>query len=498
MNRLVLSVGLLFTGIIFGQSHTIDGRVYLDSNKNMVYDAAEKPLAGILISNGKHIVATDNEGRYTIEVLKNNPVFIIKPKGYISKRNEQNTIEFYHRYEETSKEKEFDFPLYPNHEPDTVKIALLGDTQVDVIDDIHHVGKLVTEELVKNSPDIIIPLGDLSFDNLEIFEPLSETLGLTGVPVYYVIGNHDLDFGEPMLSDRDRTFESNFGPSYYAFEYGSNLLLVLNNNYPVNDKEYIGRFDEDQLDFIAGIAGYYASKYSSIKVFTHIPLEFTTNREAFIKLMNPFDNVFVAAGHTHTQYHTYFERKGKTAIHQLVGGAVCGAWWQGAHNIYGIPFAMMYDGTPKGYWFMDANDRTYELRYKVSGAAADKQMHIWVPEHKDWDKEMNILNEPYVYANVFAGNSRTDVELSFNGTVWHKMDYYEGIAPELKRFYLLQELGRYKGMKISKMPEPTTESKHLWRYKIPEQLQPGTYLVRVRATNTALNIKTEEVRVYRR
>ncbi|MGG6231471.1 calcineurin-like phosphoesterase C-terminal domain-containing protein [Tenacibaculum sp. SDUM215027] len=494
--RFLFGLLILISQVAFTQSHKISGRVYHDQNQNSVYDKGEQLFKGILISNGKDVVATNSKGVYKIKPLQNNPIFVIKPKGYISSRTPQNNLKFYYLFEETTENKSFDFPLYTNKEKENVTIALLGDLQSDVIDDIHHVSKLVTEELVRKRPDIIIPLGDLSFDNLEIFKPLSETLGLIGVPVFYVIGNHDLNFREQEFSNRDKTFEASFGPSYYAFEYGDNLFLVLNNNFPVNKREYIGKLDEDQLTFVSHITKKFATKYNSIKIFTHIPLEYTSNKEEFIALMKPFDEVFVAAGHTHTQYHTYFERKHKSAVHQLVGGAVCGAWWQGAHDINGIPFAMMYDGTLKGYWFLETEDKDYHLRYKVSGMPIEKQIQIWVPEKKEWDTEMNVLNEPYVYANVFAGDNATNVQVSFDGKTWLPMENYSGVAPELKRFYLLQELGRYKGQKLSKMPKPTTKSHHLWRLRIPQSLSKGMHLIRVKANSSQLKINTEEVRVF--
>ncbi len=111
---------------------------------------------------------------------------------------------------------------------------------------------------------------------------------------------YDLNFEEQEFSNRDKTFEASFGPSYYAFEYGDNLFLVLNNNFPINNREYIGKFDENQLTFVSNIIKKFEKKYNSIKIFTHIPLEYTRNKEKLIGLMNPFEKVLVAIGHTHT------------------------------------------------------------------------------------------------------------------------------------------------------------------------------------------------------
>ena len=109
---------------------------------------------------------------------------------------------------------------------------------------------------------------------------------------------------------------------------------------------------------------------------------------------------------------------------------------------------------------------------------------------------MNVLNEPYVYVNVFAGGETTKVEVSFDGITWQSMEYHQGVVPELKRFYLLQELGRYKGQKLSKMPKPTTKSKHLWRFKMPENLSTGMHLIRVRVKDDLLKLQAEDVRIF--
>lgn len=56
-------------------------------------------------------------------------------------------------------------------------------------------------------------------------------------------------------------------PYKYEFEYGDNLFLVLNNNFPINNREYIGKFDEDQLTFVSNIIKKFEKKYNSIKNF---------------------------------------------------------------------------------------------------------------------------------------------------------------------------------------------------------------------------------------
>ncbi|PRZ28242.1 calcineurin-like phosphoesterase C-terminal domain-containing protein [Flavobacterium granuli] len=491
MYKIVLNFALLLScTFTFSQSQSkVSGVVFVDGNKNSIQDKGEQALPNVLISNGKDFVKTDKEGRYSIKKVDGNTVFLIKPADYISPVNKQNSVLFYVPFDQVKQVDTYNFPLIPHQEKKDLKIALLGDTQVDVMDDVYHVGKLVTEELIDKDLDFIVPLGDLSFDNLNIFKPLSETLGLIGAPVFYTIGNHDLNFKQTAFMDRDKSFERIFGPSYYAFEYGKQLFLVLNNIYPINEKDYKGRLDEMQLEFVKHLIELEKDNFDSINIFMHIPLEEMEDRDEIITILKPFKNVFIGAGHTHTQYHKYFEREKQPPVHELVAGAVCGAWWQGPHDIDQIPFSLMYDGTPKGYWFLRMNENTYKLDYKVSGAAENKQMDITLPQENEWDTTLNFLNDNFIYANVFAADESTKVSISFDGGEWIDMIKFEGISPRLQKLYFLQSLGRFDSLNISRISKPETISNHLWRIMKPIGLLPGAHSVKIKAISKKLNFE---------
>ena len=42
------------------------GKVYVDSNRNGVYDVGEKMLKDVMVSDGLNVVRTDNEGAYSL------------------------------------------------------------------------------------------------------------------------------------------------------------------------------------------------------------------------------------------------------------------------------------------------------------------------------------------------------------------------------------------------------------------------------------------------
>lgn len=464
------------------ESNQLEGYVFLDENRNQVKDEGEKGIKDVLVSNGRDIVSTDGKGWYSIEALGKEPVFIIKPKGFISPLSEDNRVLSFVLHDDWQANKgKVDFPLNLHKEEGNVKMAWLGDPQVDIIDDVYHVGRLVTEELMANPPDFIVPLGDLSFDNLEIFKPLAETIGKVSVPVFYTIGNHDLNFGGKELDERDDAFNDYFGPSYYAFEFGEELFVILNDIYPLEGRHYEGRIDEKQMTFLRNLLAHYSER-KSVHVAMHIPLEEVENRAELLALFRGFEDVFFAVGHTHTQYHRYFEREDLPDVHQLVGGAVCGAWWQGPHDYLGTPWAIMYDGTPKGYWIMDKSENERKLTYKVSGAASSTQMNIWTPQNYEWDTVLNQLNEPFVYANVFGGAEETSVKISFDdGKSWEKMELYPGVDPFFQRMIFNQKEGRFSSLPISRIPDTQRKSKHLWRFPIPENLSQGIHKLIIKA-----------------
>ena len=75
----------------FGQIETVtgsqpatraSGTVFEDSNRNARLDAGEKGVAGVLVSNGREVVVTDAEGRYSLPAYDDMNLFITKPAEY--------------------------------------------------------------------------------------------------------------------------------------------------------------------------------------------------------------------------------------------------------------------------------------------------------------------------------------------------------------------------------------------------------------------------------
>ena len=74
---------LLMLGCTLAGHATYRGRVYVDSNRNGVYDKGEKTLRNVCVSDGLHVVKTGADGTYSLPGHERQRfVFITTPSGY--------------------------------------------------------------------------------------------------------------------------------------------------------------------------------------------------------------------------------------------------------------------------------------------------------------------------------------------------------------------------------------------------------------------------------
>lgn len=489
---------LLICSNLIAQSEKISGLVYLDENSNGKHDQEERRLPNVAISNGLEVVQTDGQGKYQISLRENGVLFVIKPPGYIPAVNEHNISQFfaYHKpegspnfqYEGLAKTilgEHHDFALRDNPDERELTVALLGDTQVEIRDDVYYVAKLVGDQLMDEEIDFVVPLGDLVFDDLDLFDPLKRVLGKVGAPVYYVYGNHDRNYDATELDHRDETYEAHFGPSYYAFEYGSQAFIVLNNVLPENGTRYFeGSIDPNQLAFIGNYLKTLPSD-KSIYLFMHIPLEEMSDKEVLFEKFRAHPNVTVYAGHTHTQYFKEFDQSDgwmhDQPLTELVAGAVCGAWWLGDRDPYGVPISMMGDGTPRGYWLMDIEDTTRSFTYRLAGNVPDKQMNIWTPY--DFIKQLDFPPSEDIIVNVFAGNESTELRAKIGSQPWTVMQKVAAADPYYSRMVILREQAGTPEDEIPYYRDRFPLSEHIWKVEVPAELDPGVHVVHVTAKN---------------
>ena len=484
---------------------TATGCVFVDANNNRKFDSGEKVLSGVRVSNGKKIVSTDENGRYSLPVQGDANLFVIKPKDYRTPLSEDKLPEFYYLHRPHGSPvsyfpgvaptgplpSEINFPMYPQKEPETFKAIMFGDPQPRNQKELDYIAHDVIEELIGTDASFGVTLGDILFDDLSLFEKQSQLVALIGIPWYNVIGNHDLNFDADNDQHSDETFEQNFGPAYYSFDYGNVHFLVLDDvEWTVQEngeKKYIGGFGTDQLEFVKqDLAA--IPENQLVVLMMHIPLVNVGNRQELYRLIENRPFCMSISGHTHTHEHRFIDKEdgwqGKEPHHHVINVTVSGAWWSGIPDERGIPHSIMTDGAPNGYSIISFDGNKYSLDFRAAGRGKSYQMQIHMPEAIPTSK----LGETFVYANVFNGSVKSTVEFRLDGhKEWHKMEWANEVDPLLQRTFeregkLREKLlvsGETKGQLPTEMsrPKPST---HLWKAKLPAGLKLGQHVLEVR------------------
>lgn len=209
-----------------------------------------------------------------------------------------------------------------------------------------------------------ITLGDIVGDDLDLFEPYTESVAKVGQPWFNVYGNHDMNFDADSDQYAEETFEATIGPPTYSFNYGNAHFIILDDVvYPRTDGEsgYIGGFTEKQLTFIANDLKHVPNDKLIVLAF-HIPTFMpdgwgrtfrVEDRRRLFNILKDYPPTLSLSAHTHLQqFHFFDEEKGWQRINPHIhynAGTTSGDWGSGVPDERGIPPILMRDGTPNGY-----------------------------------------------------------------------------------------------------------------------------------------------------
>lgn len=504
--RLLLVATMLLLAVAPSLAATARGHVYLDRNGNEVRDAGERGLGGVGVSNGRDIVITNATGRYEIDVDDDTIIFVLKPRGFRTPVDAQQLPRFYYIHKPAgSPSLEYpgvmptgdlpaaiDFPLYPQAEPEKFHALLFGDTQPRNQQEIDYIAHDIVEPLIGSDAAFGVTLGDIMYDDISLFGSLNRTIALIGIPWYNVIGNHDLNFDAPNDRLSDETFEASYGPPYYSFDYGPVHFLVLDDviwKAAVTDPDaypggnYIGGFDEEQLEFIANDLARVPTD-QLIVLMMHIPLTggFDDDlRQRLYRLIEQRPYTLSISAHHHTHEHRFITRedgwRGPEPHHHVINVTTCGSWWTGAPDEQGIPNATMYDGAPNGWAVISFDGHGYEIDFRAARRPADHQMTIWAPEVV---ASADAAATEF-FVNVFNGSERSRVWFRFGQQgAWREME--RAVQPD-PYFLAMKELEESDTPPPGrKLPKPV-DSQHLWRGLLPADPPVGTHLIEIRTVD---------------
>ncbi|MEO1999747.1 MAG: calcineurin-like phosphoesterase C-terminal domain-containing protein, partial [Planctomycetaceae bacterium] len=381
--------------------------------------------------------------------------------------------------------KSIDFALTPQDEPDKFRAILFGDPQPRNQTEVDYIAHDVVEELVGTQAAFGVTLGDIVFDDLSLFESQAKTIALLGIPWYNVIGNHDINRDVKHDSLSDETFESVFGPSYYSFDHGPVHFMVLDDiEWYLAGADgkgtYRGGLGPQQMEFIRNDLAL-IPKQQLVVLLMHVPLVDVRDRQELYRLIEQRPFCISISGHTHHHEHRFITREdgwmGPQPHHHIINVTVSGSWWSGAPDERGIPHTTMADGAPNGYSIMSFDGQKYALDFRAAGRSADYQMQIHAPELI----RRSQASDTDVYVNVFNGSERSVVEMRLGHKQgWQKMERTVAIDPAFKTVVDNEAAVKDKTWRALPNPKPST---HLWRARLPEQLDSGTHLIEIRATD---------------
>lgn len=390
------SAGLVASGAALAPGHLVGGaRPQTSRNpgpgpirvRGRVLAESGRPLARVPISDGVQVVDTGPDGAFELVSTGGRPfVQLSMPSGYRIPTQSTGPARFYEPIrDEGGGEMAVEFHLAAlqssdeNHrmlvlaDPQTQTEEELGFLHAQTVPDVQ---SLLTGSAAETFG---IGLGDIMFDNLDLFPGWEEAVRRMGVPFFQVVGNHDIHFHDHGNAGVTDTFIDHFGPEHYSFDRGAVHYIVLN-DVLWHGSGYIGYVSPEQLAWLeADLARVEPGR--TVVLAVHIPLMQTghsrmgqgspsisgtvTNRAAVYRLLEPF-RAHVVSGHTHQQEHVF-----EGGVHEHVLGTVCGAWWSGP---------ICRDGTPNGYGVYEARGEELRWQYKSTGHDLDHQLRAYLPE----------------------------------------------------------------------------------------------------------------------
>ncbi len=327
-------------------------------------------LPGVRVSNGEHIVETDADGRYALEVEpgEHRFVFLAVPDGH---RPSHGFYQSTHGCTEPREGVDFELEPDPDRRNRTFALAHISDTHVTVEGALTSGDVLAqhVQDLAKEStPDLIVTTGDMTdWGGVAQLECVRDAFETVPVPVYVLFGGHDGNEerhggvsadeiarmkdtpNNPELIDlvsknRDKActlnFESVLGPTYYSFDRGGRHFVI----YPNEDGYYSPEGRERKQTWLwADLA--LQSDDREIVMAVHGP-----PAPAFLDRLSRYNVGLILFGHWHS---SKVYGHGKTVL--AVAPSFC---------FGGI------DTSPRGYRLVRFGDDGLEVAFKASQKTA--------------------------------------------------------------------------------------------------------------------------------
>lgn len=442
----IKNVGWIAGGLLVGCNKKIYSGVDGGKLVKGYVKSGNKGIANVVVSDGYSVVVTNNKGAYELERHSDaTSVFISTPSGYAF--NHQNGIARHYRLiSDLPANKDVNFDLVPlGKNDDEHQFIIWADPQVKNAGDVE---KMMTQSVpdvqkivAAAGNDLIhgITVGDIVWDELQLFGEYDKAVAKMGIPFFQCLGNHDMDYRKGGDETSDDTFQQTYGPTYYSFNRGQVHYVVMDNvRYLGKDRDYDGFFQQNQLDWLKKDLAL-VPKEKIIVLCVHIPVHHGTKNNAELYGILEERKVHIMSGHTH-----YHVNAIKGNIYEHNHGTVCGAWWTGP---------ICGDGTPSGYGVYKVKGSEISWHYQATGQTADYQMKIFVNDLDAAQKQVSV--------NIWNYDPEWKTEYFVDGASKGPLEQFEGFDPLAYSTMLGPNLPKPRGFAEPKKTD------HLFRAMIP-------------------------------
>ncbi len=417
------------------------GTVFEDLSRDGVRQDDEPGIAGVIVSNGREAVRTDDRGRYELPAFDDMTVMVSEPAGYDTPVNDDGVPQFFYIHKPRGTPEDLRYGGLPPTGPlpaainfplirdpgatDRFSCLAMGDTQPYSNTEIGHVRDGVLKDLLRHDLSdarCMLLLGDVMGDDLGLLPRFMDLFSVVGLPQYYIHGNHDFDFDATSDAHSADSWRRIYGPAYYSFEIGEVLFVALDNViYPCGEEHlgpggrdacvdpeaeptYTGRVSEDQMAWLESTLAL-VPEDRLVVLMHHIPMvsfidsetgRHQTDNVAEIHELLRGRPALSLSGHTHTfehlsageWYESWEEMVGITRLpfDHIVAGAPSGNWFQGDLGFDGTPLSFARGGTPPGYLMIEFDGTRFRTSFHAANQPLDRAMALGfnTPQFREW------------------------------------------------------------------------------------------------------------------
>ncbi len=377
-------------------------------------EAGDERLAGVIVTDGKNFTKTGNNGRFSFDIEDEAEfVYIVTPSGYAA--DWSSGVPAF--YQEAKGRKKFIFNLLKADDSEGYSIVAFADPQANTVEHMKKFsGKPLEDmcETVKNLPgfQVGLALGDIAWDNPDIFDLYKKEIVRMGIPVYPVVGNHDNYWGAQGDLEGAALYRKNMGPENYAFFLGDDVVIVLDNIIYDTMYKHKCAYAGHVIEWVRGLAALIPED-ADLYIAQHSPAKYRGRREIsgtseILEITNGHKVTFLS-GHTHVN--SFSDYGNNVTEHNIA--AICGAWWETYHCT---------DGTPTGYKVFTMTGENLAWYYKSVGQSKDYQFEVYAPGETE-------LNPGSVVVNVWDWNPGWKVEWYQDGVSMGALQQVQEYSP---------------------------------------------------------------------